>query len=166
MQKIPKRIGEILVERGFITEAQLLDALKAQRVSNEFLGRILITRGLLSDHDFLLALAEQFGIPLVDLKTQHIDMELARKFSTSLIIDHKCFPLKEDDYMVTVAIVNPLNAVALSKLEEEASPKKVEVVLAEEKELEAVIQNFRQYISQSIQRLLKRKPPSASGTGT
>jgi len=162
MGKSAKQIGEILIEKGFITEAQLHDALLEQKVSDKFLGMILIGRGLITDHDLLEALSEQFNMPLVDIKEQHIDMELARKFSTSLILDHKCFPLKEDDYSVTIAIVNPLNAVAISKIEQEANPRKVNLVLADEKDLLKVIQNYRQYISQSIQRLLKRKPGDSS----
>jgi len=162
MGKSAKQIGEILIEKGFITEAQLHDALLEQKVSDKFLGMILIGRGLITDHDLLEALSEQFNMPLVDIKEQHIDMELARKFSTSLILDHKCFPLKEDDYSVTIAIVNPLNAVAISKIEQEANPRKVNLVLADEKDLSKVIQNYRQYISQSIQRLLKRKPGDSS----
>jgi hypothetical protein len=162
MGKSAKQIGEILIEKGFITEAQLHDALLEQKVSDKFLGMILIDRGLITDHDLLEALSEQFNMPLVDIKEQHIDMELARKFSTSLILDHKCFPLKEDDYSVTIAIVNPLNAVAISKIEQEANPRKVNLVLADEKDLSKVIQNYRQYISQSIQRLLKRKPGDSS----
>jgi len=162
MAKSGKRIGEILIEKGFITEAQLHDALLEQKVSDKFLGMILIDRGLITDHDLLEALSEQFNMPLVDIKEQHIDMELARKFSTSLILDHKFFPIREDDYSVTVAIINPLNAVAISKIQEEANPKNVNLVLVDEKDLEKVIQNYRQYISQSIQRLLKRKPGESS----
>ena len=163
MAKSGKRIGEILIEKGFITEAQLHDALLEQKVSDKFLGMILIDRGLITDHDLLEALSEQFNMPLVDIKEQHIDMELARKFSTSLILDHKFFPIREDDYSVTVAIINPLNAVAISKIQEEANPKNVNLVLTDEKDLEKVIQNYRQYISQSIQRLLKRKPGDQPG---
>jgi hypothetical protein len=162
MVKSAKRIGEILLEKGFISEAQLHDALLEQKISDKFLGMILIDRGFITDHDLLEALSEQFNMPLVDIKEQHIDMELARKFSTSLILDHKFFPLKEDDYSVTVAIINPLNAVAISKIQEEANPKNVNLVLVDEKDLEKVIQNYRQYISQSIQRLLKRKPGESS----
>ena len=157
MGKSAKRIGEILIEKGFITEAQLHDALTEQKLSDKFLGKILVDKGVIADRDLIAALAEQFGIPMVELKEQHIDMELARKFSTSLIIDHKCFPLKEDDYSLTMAIINPLNAVAISKIEEEAHPRKVILVLVAEEDINKIIQNYRRYISESIQRLLKKR---------
>lgn len=158
MDKSAKRIGEILIEKGVITQAQLHDALSDQRVNAQFLGGILKDKGLVTDEEIAAALADQFGLALVDLKNEHIDLELARKYSTSVVIDHKCFPLKQDEYTVTVAIVNPLNAVAISKFEEEASPRKVILVVANETDLNQLIKNYRQYISESIQRLLKRKP--------
>jgi len=162
MAKAPKRLGEILIEKKLITEAQLHDALLEQKIGDRFLGKILIDKGLITNRDLMEALSEQFVIPLIDIKSQHINMELARKFSTSLILDHKCFPLKEDEYTVTVAIINPLNAVAISKIEEEAYPRKLNLVLALEEDIEKVIQNYRQYISQSIQRLLRKKPEAGS----
>jgi hypothetical protein len=158
MGKSTKRIGEILIDKKIITEAQLHDALSDQRLSDKFLGVILKDKGLVTDQEIAEALSDQFGIPLVDLKSEHIDLELARKFSSSVIIDHKCFPLKEDESSVTVAVVNPLNAVAISKFEEEAYPRKVNLVVANESDLNQLIKNYRQYISESIQRLLKRKP--------
>jgi len=158
MEKSAQRIGEILIAKGYITEAQLHDALLDQKMSDKFLGMILKEKGIVTDQELTEALAQQFNLPIVDLKTEHIDMELARRFSTSLIVDHKCFPLRDDDYSVTVAIINPLNAVAISKLEEEASPRTVNLVLANEPDLNDLIKNYRLYISQSIQRLLKRKP--------
>jgi type IV pilus assembly protein PilB len=157
MGKSVKRIGEILIEKGMITAAQLHDALNDQKFSDKFLGVILKDKGLISDKELAEVLSAQFGIPLIDLKQEHIDMELAHRYSTSVVIDHKCFPFKADEYTVTVAIVNPLNAVAISKIEEESFPRKVNLVLANEQDLNDLIKNYRQYISNSIQHILKRK---------
>jgi type IV pilus assembly protein PilB len=162
MKKSSKRIGEILIGRGRITEAQVLDALKDQKLTGKFLGSILVEKGLLSEAEVTEALGEQFGLPLAEISLDTVDMELVRKFSSALVIDHKCVPLNEDDTSVTVAISNPLDAVALAKLEEEANPRTVNLVLASEKNIELVLSEYRKYISDSIQRLLKRKPPSPS----
>jgi len=167
MEKSPKRIGEILVERGYITEAQLHDALVDQKQGDKFLGTVLVEKGVITGRLLGEALAQQFNLPIVDLKAQHIDYEFARKFTTSLVLDHKCFPLSGDEASVTVAIINPLDAVALSKLEEEARPRSVKLVMVDEEDLKAVLVSYRQFISQSIQRLLKRKPiEGIGGAGT
>jgi type IV pilus assembly protein PilB len=160
MKKSSKRIGEILIGRGRITEAQVLDALKDQKLNGKFLGSILVEKGLLSEAEVTEALAEQFDLPMADISLEKVDMELVRKFSSALVIDHKCMPLEEDESSVTVAISNPLDAVALAKLEEEANPRVVNLVLASEKDIEIVLAEYRKYISDSLQRLLKRKPPA------
>ena len=151
-----KRIGEILIEKGLITEAQLHDALMEQQVNSKFLGQILISKNLITKDDLIESLAHQFGIPLVDIKNQYIDMELARKFSSSLILDHKCFPLIQDETSVTVAIINPLDALAISMIEEACVPRKVKLVLVKEEDIKDVLLSFRQYINKSIQDILRK----------
>ena len=162
MNKSSKRIGEILIGLGRITEAQVLDALNDQKLSGKFLGNILVEKGLLSEQELTEALGAQFDLPLVDISLEHVNMELVRKFSSALVIDHKCVPLSEDESSVTVAIINPLDAVALAKLEEEANPRVLKLVLACEKDIDLVVGQYRKYISENIQRLLKRKPPEAA----
>jgi hypothetical protein len=83
-------------------------------------------------------------------------MELARRFSSSLILDHKCLPIRQDEDSVTVAIINPLNAIAISKIEDEAKPRRVNLVLATEDDIDEAIRSYRQYVSESIRRLLKK----------
>ena len=158
MRKTNKRIGEIFMEKGLITEAQLYDALAAQKSGNGFLGTVLMGKGIITEEQLTQVLSEQFGMPVVDIKKQYVDTALARKFSSSLILDHKCFPLSEDENSITVAIANPLNAVAISKVEEEAGQgqRKVNWVLASEADLKELIQDYRRNISQNIQNLLKR----------
>jgi type IV pilus assembly protein PilB len=151
-----KRIGEILIEKGLITEAQLHDALMEQKLNSKFLGQILVSKNLISNDDLIETLAFQFGIPLVDIKRQYINMELARKFSSSLILDHKCFPLKDDELSVTVAIINPLDALAISKIEEACMPRAAKFVLVKEDDLKDVLVSFRQYINKSIQNMLRK----------
>jgi type IV pilus assembly protein PilB len=156
MRKPTRRIGEILLEKGFINEAQLSDALLEQKLNNIFLGEILTKKGALSKEHLLEALSEQFDIPIVNLKQQNIDLELAGKFSSSLIVEHKCFPLFKQQDSITVAIVNPLNAAALNKIEEEVQALKVNLVLVSEEDLEELLKKYRQRISQNIQRLLRK----------
>lgn len=57
-------LGKVLVERGFLTETQLADALAEQQAANGRLGEILVSRGLLSGLELAQALAEQHGVEL------------------------------------------------------------------------------------------------------
>lgn len=159
MDKSGKKIGEILIEKGYVTEAQLHDALLEQKLNDKFVGMILKEKGYLADADLGRALAEQFGLPFVDLKEEHLDLEVTRKYSTALVVDHAYVPFREDEESVTVAVINPMDAVAMSKIEEEASPREVKLVMVSEQDIRQVIENYRRYINQNIQRLLKRPQP-------
>ena len=160
MTKSNVRIGEILVKKGMISEAQLHDALLSQKITPAFLGAILVNKGIIASMQLAEALSEQFDLPLVELKSQYTDMELTRGFSSSIILDHKCFPLRSDENTVTVAITNPLNAVAIAKVEEEASPRTIKWLLVTEEDMNEAIKNYRQAISANIQKLLRKDKES------
>lgn len=63
-----KKLGEVLVERGVITNLQLSVALAAQQTSNRRLGEILVEKGFTSDRIISECIGEQFGYPIADLE--------------------------------------------------------------------------------------------------
>lgn len=66
-----RRLGEILVERGLVTEGGLERALEEQSRTGELLGRILLARGWLSDDQLAEALAEQEASEQESFELQH-----------------------------------------------------------------------------------------------
>ena len=77
MVKIPKRLGEILVDSGLLTEGQLVKALKTQKNERKFLGEVLIEMGFVTKEKLEQALAKQFGSKLGEilLKNKMIDWD-------------------------------------------------------------------------------------------
>lgn len=148
-----KKLGELLVERKIITPLQLQDALDEQARTKEFLGKILTDRNQIKEADLLRMLAEQFNIPLVNLKHSYTDWALIKSFGSSAILDYNCFPLKKDDWSVTFAITNPLDVRVLRKIEEEAKGLKVKLVLVSQGDMLEVVQGYRQYLGDSIAKL-------------
>lgn len=67
MQKIPKKVGEILVERNLVTEQQLLAALDIQRNKKLPLGEILVEQGFIKQETLDAALARQYGSHLGEI---------------------------------------------------------------------------------------------------
>jgi type IV pilus assembly protein PilB len=155
MERQQKRLGEILMAKGLITNEQLNDALDEQKKTKEFLGTILIKREWIKENDLLRALSEQFQIPFMSLKDKYIDWEFVKEFSPSLILDYKCIPIKKDDWSVTVAINNPLEAWVLQKAEEEARGLKVKFILALQEDINEIIQRYQQYMRGNITRFFK-----------
>lgn len=126
MQRSNKQIGEILIEKGLLTPQQLDDVLREQKLTKEFIGAILLRRRFVSEADFLGALSTQFGYPYITLQKENVDLAVAMQFSATYVLDHKCVPIGQSEYAVTVAIVNPLDAWSISGLEKEAKMRRVE----------------------------------------
>ena len=153
-----KRIGELLITKGLIRPWQLNLALEEQRASHEFLGAILVKKGWLKEEALLQALAEQFGLRYVHLLHEDVDWKVARHFSSSLMKDHHCVPVRMNRDTLTVAMCNPLDAWAMSELQREAGFRKVEVVLAATQEIDGAIQWCHQEAMKSVDASLKDHP--------
>ena len=150
-----KRIGEILLEKGLISRNQLDQALARQRASKEFLGEILVQLGAIRPEVLLDALSEQFHIPQEPLTVERVDWAVTKQFPASVFADGKCFPFRADETSVTVAIANPLDAWALSAVEERSGFRKVRVVLVTDRELQTVLQAYRQRVLRNIGAMLR-----------
>jgi type IV pilus assembly protein PilB len=146
MTRNQKKTGEILIEKGMLTEDQLKIALQQQVKTKEFLGAILVKNDFIKEGQLLAALSEQFGMPVVSLKGRYLDWRFIRNFSASLMLDYRCFPLQKSEWSVTFAITNPLDIWLLKKVEEEAKGLKVKLVLATQEDIEGCINRYRQYM--------------------
>ena len=58
-----RKLGEILVGRGLVSEADLVRLLESERHKGQYLGTILVNQGLITEEDLLEALSEQLGVP-------------------------------------------------------------------------------------------------------
>ena len=148
-----KKLGELLVEKRLITPEQLDEALSEQTRTKEFLGKILADKNQIKESDLLGILAQQFNIPVVNLKHSYTDWALIKSFGSTSILDYRCFPLKQDDWAVTFAITDPLDVRVLRKIDQEARGLKVKLVLVSNTEMQEVIKGYQQYLNRSIAKL-------------
>ncbi|MBI3324645.1 MAG: hypothetical protein HYZ92_05135 [Candidatus Omnitrophica bacterium] len=155
MNQSTKRLGDLLIERGWLASWQLEAALAAQRSSKEFLGRILLQKGWLTEERLLEVLAEQFSIERVRLVDEPVDWSLAITFPVALLRGHHCLPIRKDDKTLLVAVANPLDVWVLSELERLAQ-RRVELVLASEREIREAIQRVEQHGLHSLDQQLRK----------
>ncbi len=67
------RLGDILINRGLLTEEQSNEAVALQATSGMRIGQIVIDKGWVSESDLLTALGIQLGMPVVHLRTGVFD---------------------------------------------------------------------------------------------
>ena len=111
-----RRIGEVLVESGKVTSAQLDQALASQRSRGLRLGEVLLDLGFITPIDLLEALAEQFGLQFVDLEQVEVDAALVQRVPEPLARRHRAVPIHWKDDRVVVAMANPSDVIALDDI--------------------------------------------------
>ena len=112
------RLGDILVTRGLITEAQLADAIKQQKRLGKRLGEIITDKGWASEHDVLDALGRQLSIPYVRLRPGTLDPALAGLIDDSISRRLKVLPLFRIRGELVLAMANPQAIPSLEEVED------------------------------------------------
>ncbi|MBL0387072.1 Flp pilus assembly complex ATPase component TadA [Tumebacillus sp. ITR2] len=113
---IRKRIGDLLIDAGLITEQQLQEALNIQKTGKEKLGDVFLNMGLLTEQQLIEALEFQLGIPHVQLHRYKVDQSLLGIIPERLANMYRVLPLKKDGNKLMVAMVDPLDYYAIDDL--------------------------------------------------
>ena len=104
---MPKKIGEILIARGIISEKELDQALQIQKSSGERLGQILVSAGHVNRLALSLAVAEQANLPHIDLRKEQVDPEIAQLLDPEICREYGCIPVRMKGKTLQVAVVDP-----------------------------------------------------------
>jgi type IV pilus assembly protein PilB len=112
-KKDRKRLGDILINSGKITELQLVNALNAQRIVGKKLGEVLIENEIVSEIDIINAIEEQTGISKVDLSNIKYDKKAIKLVSQKLCNKYIVAPFGFEDNKIKVAFEDPLNIFAI-----------------------------------------------------
>ncbi len=109
-------LGEMLVKNGIITPEQLETALKLQKEKGMRLGEILLELGYITSKDLFWMLSEQADIPFVELKPEMLDNELINKFPERLLVDNCILPLYQTNDRIYVVVGDPTNVSVIEEL--------------------------------------------------
>jgi hypothetical protein len=109
----PRRIGDLLVEKGLITAPQLEQALAESKQTRDLLGRVLLRRGYLFDEELARTLAEQHGLPFVSLYRVGVDARVVRLVPREVGLRCAAIPVRLIDGVVQVAFADPTDEEAL-----------------------------------------------------
>jgi type IV pilus assembly protein PilB len=150
------RLGEILVKRGLLSPEQIANALEIQKTNKEFLGKILIRTGLITAAQLFQALSDQFGIPFMLLNNKDIDWQLVDKFSKTLIIERRCFPIEKNDTTITLAVTNPLDVWIISQVQQQIQNFQIKRVLICDEEMDDLLNKYRQHLRDKIRKLFDK----------
>jgi flagellar biosynthesis protein FlhG len=114
------RLGDFLLERGFVSKQQLDEALAKQKEVLKPLGEIMVEMKLLDEAKLAHALADQLNIPYVDLFTTPLQPNAIDLVPEHLARKYRCIPVRVVDGLLDVAMCDPMDLDALEEISKAA----------------------------------------------
>ncbi len=119
--RVSMKIGNLLLELGYISEADLQRAFEIQKSdkTRKRLGHILVEQNFIGEREILDVLSLQLGLPVVDPEFMEIDRELYSKVPSAWFNSHKLIPVRTDkNGKVIVAFADPMDRFDLEAAEQ------------------------------------------------
>ncbi len=107
--KIKKKLGELLIESGVISEEELELSLKEQRRTSQRLGEVLVKLKICSEESIAGALATQLGMQLLDLKNTPVEPIAIEVIPEKVARKHLIIPLSLEEKDLHVAMADPMS---------------------------------------------------------
>ncbi|WP_036828549.1 GspE/PulE family protein, partial [Photobacterium sanctipauli] len=140
--RLRKRLGDLLVEEGIVGQDELERALVQQQSTGRKLGDTLIDMGFLTEQQMLSFLSRQLDIPLVDLTRVTVAAEGAALLSEVHARRLRALVIGVRDDTVRVAMSDPADLAAQEALYDQLSQYRVELVIAPERQLLAAFDRY------------------------
>jgi len=136
-----RRVGDLLVEQGYVTRERVEEAARQQVHSREKLCTILVGMGYLTERDLVHFVANHLRVPHMDLDGYELDIEVIKYIPPGFAKRHQVVPIDRMGGMLSVAVVYPLSAEAVRELEN-MTRLTIKQVVCPKGEVERVIRNY------------------------
>ena len=127
-RRTEKKIGQLLIEAEIITEDELNEALKRQKVKRERLGKILVDLGYIDEEALVQYIAEQYKIPFVSLGNYVLSRDILNIIPDDLSKTYGIIPLDIIGNILTIAIADVPDEQTFKRIEE-LTGYKIQVML-------------------------------------
>ncbi len=152
---VVRRIGQILVDLGFITDEQLEVILdEQQQRPGALLGKIAEDMGLITDEQLAQALAEQLGMQTVQLAEVTLPPDVLEKITETMAQMYRVVPIQFDGNVLTVAACDPQNLSVQDELRTFLGFD-IRMVVATERDVQAAIDKYYASDVDSVEKIIQ-----------
>jgi len=137
-KKHPQKLGEILIHYKIITPEQLEEGLKIQKDTEKRIGEILIDLGRVTQDEINWVLGKQLNLPYVQVNIGNIDIQLSKNISEDTLRKFKAIPIMELNDELVIAMADPTDEEAIEVIKE-ITKRKLKYVLASFKNIDETI---------------------------
>jgi type IV pilus assembly protein PilB len=136
------RLGNLLIERKLVTDAQLEQGLAQQRESGGKIGEVLVEMGILDDRDLVATLSEFLGVPVSNLRRENVEADALALIPEDVAREQHAVPIRVSDDGLDVAAAEP--SEELRDLLSKAAGRPVRMMIAPISDIRwAIDSNYR-----------------------
>ncbi len=135
-----KRLPEILVDSGLVTEQDVARGLERQQASGIFLGQALVDLGLITQDALVHLLVKHCRIPHINLLEYHVSEELLGRVPREVCKRYNVLPIEQLGRLLTVAMVDPLDDEAIEAVRQACPDLRIKPILCEWSHFQQVAQ--------------------------
>lgn len=106
-------LGQLLLKAKLITEDQLNEAIRVQRLEGKRLGSVLLKLGYLNEESLITFLSRQYNAPAINLSEHKIDTSLLKLIPYETAKRYQLIPISKDGAGLRIAITDPSNNLAI-----------------------------------------------------
>ncbi len=135
--KFNKKLGDILSETGLIDQDTLRDALQEQKARHKPLGKLLVSKGVISDRQLAQAMALQNDLTYIDIDSDRVDTEAMAQFDRFDMLRYDLLLLKKEGALRPVISSGQVIDVKLEDIKERLA-EAVELFISDERSIQAL----------------------------
>lgn len=161
-----RKFGQVLVDLGYLDEAQLDELLFEVRSTDGTLEQMVLDKGLVNADQILQAKAEQHGLKVINLEEVKPSADSLKLVPENMAQVYKILPISFEDDLLTVVMSDPGNLAALDDLRNFLGVKQVTAVLAPQYQIDEFTKEaYTGKQQESFLDVLKMLEDSPSGKG-
>jgi type IV pilus assembly protein PilB len=150
-----KNFAQMLLEKRLISPQQLEEAIKLQKTKECALSEAILDLGYMDESQLLVFLSTYLSIPPVRVLSLNIPDQILKLIPPDTAAKYKAIPIGKIGNVLTVAMVDPLNVVALDDLEKVTGCQINPVVALRSEIKEAIETNYKKSLSDKIEEIIK-----------
>lgn len=135
------RIGDLLKEYGYINDEQIERALEYQKQHNIRLGQAVIELGFVTEAEVLLALSHKLGIPVVGIETLHVNTSAVSQIPRSIAEQYVAIAIADNGDSLDVVINDPVNLYGIEAIQH-AVQKQINLMIGTEASIRTAISHY------------------------
>ena len=153
-EKERKPLGELLKEKDLIRNEHIKFALQEQKITKERLGEVLERLGFVTQYDVVTTLAEQEGIPYIDVDEVLSKEDVLKLFNKNLCLNNTFLPIRVLDRSMEVASATVLDD-RLGQLISRQTGLKPKFYLSERRKIINAINKFYYFMENPVEKLIE-----------